>query len=72
MEWLAANPEAGDVIPGADGARKVRWSLAGSGKRGGVSVIYFNYSEDGTLLLVMMYAKTEGENVAAGDIQRAV
>lgn len=36
IQWLAAHPEAGDVIPGADGARKVRWTLPGSGKRGGV------------------------------------
>lgn len=33
IDWIAANPEAGDVIPGADGARKVRWGRAGSGKR---------------------------------------
>lgn len=72
IQWLAANPEAGDVIPGADGARKVRWALAGSGKRGGVRVIFFNYAQDGTILLVMMYAKNERENVAAGDIQRVV
>ena len=38
--WLAANPEIGDPIPGSGGCRKVRWSLAGSGKRGGVRVIY--------------------------------
>lgn len=60
------------MIPGADGARKVRWALAGSGKRGGVRVIFFNYAQDGTILLVMMYAKNERENVAAGDIQRVV
>jgi hypothetical protein len=41
VDWIAANPGAGDVIPGADGARKVRWSHAGKGKRGGVRVIYF-------------------------------
>ena len=50
----------------------MRWTLAGSGKRGGVRVIYFNYAEDGTVLLVMMYAKNAREDVAAGDIQRAV
>ena len=33
IQWLATHPEAGDVIPGADGVRKVRWTLAGSGKR---------------------------------------
>ncbi len=40
--WLAANPEAGDVIPGSGGCRKVRWARAGMGKRGGVRVIYCN------------------------------
>lgn len=39
--WLAANPEAGDVIPGADGCRKVRWSASNRGKRGGARVVYF-------------------------------
>jgi hypothetical protein len=35
IEWLAGNPLAGDVVPGADGLRKVRWARAGMGKRGG-------------------------------------
>ncbi len=72
LSWLAANPEAGDVIPGADGARKVRWTLPGIGKRGGARVIYFNYAEDGTVLLAMMYAKGDRENVITGDIKRAM
>lgn len=38
--WLAANPEIGDPIPGSSGSRKVPWSVAGSGKRGRVRVIY--------------------------------
>jgi mRNA-degrading endonuclease RelE of RelBE toxin-antitoxin system len=38
--YLANNPDAGDVIPGSGGCRKIRWSRAGSGKRGGVRVIY--------------------------------
>lgn len=42
IEWIAANPLAGDVIPGSGGCRKVRWSRAGMGKRGGARVIYFN------------------------------
>ena len=71
LAWLAANPDAGDVIPGADGARKVRWVLPGTGKRGGVRVIYFNFAADDALLLVMIYAKGERENVSNGDIARA-
>ena len=43
---------AGDVIPGADGARKVRWSRAGSGKSGGARVIYFNLTEQEVVLLI--------------------
>ena len=39
--WIAANPDAGDVVPGADGTRKVRWKRAGTGKSGGARVIYF-------------------------------
>jgi len=72
LTWLSLNPEAGDVIPASDGARKVRWRLAGKGKRGGVRVIYFNEAADGTLLLVMMYAKNEKENVTSRDIKRAL
>ena len=39
--YLAANPEVGEVIPRSGGCRKVRWSKAGTGKRGGVRVVYF-------------------------------
>ncbi len=37
IDWIAINPLAGDVIPGADGARKIRWSRSGSGKSGEVA-----------------------------------
>ncbi|MCL2345267.1 MAG: hypothetical protein FWC58_05400 [Desulfobulbus sp.] len=37
--WLAQNPEAGDVVPGTQGGRKLRWKRSGSGKRGGARVI---------------------------------
>ena len=55
--WIAENPLAGDVIPGADGARKVRWAAQGRGKRGGVRVVYFNVLEDGCIVLIAAYAK---------------
>jgi len=72
IDWIATTPEAGDVIPGADGARKVRWGRAGHGKRGGVRVIYFNFAEDGTVVLVMLYAKADRANVRPSDIEKAV
>ena len=56
--YLSANPGAGDVIPHADGARKIRWTVGGSGKRGGVRVIYFNLDAD-VICLVAIYKKTK-------------
>lgn len=60
---LLAHPEAGDVIPGADGCRKLRWSLAGRGKRGGARVIYFLRLRSGEVVLVTMYAKNVRDNI---------
>ena len=55
--WLAANPEAGTVVPGSGGCRKVRWSKSGSGKRGGVRVIYFLKRSDDEIWLLVLYSK---------------
>ncbi len=68
--WLALNPEAGDVIPRSGGCRKVRWFVAGRGKRGGVRVIYFNRLSNGTVWLLTMYAKNVSENVDAKLLSR--
>jgi hypothetical protein len=63
--WLAVNPEAGDVIPGSGGCRKVRWSRPGMGKRGGVRVIYFTRLANGELWLLVIYAKSVRGNIPA-------
>ena len=72
IDWISANPNAGDVIPGTDGARKVRWSRSGMGKRGGVRVIYFHLTAEEIVLLVMVYAKAAQANVKPKDIKRGV
>jgi len=63
--WIAANPLAGDVIPGSGGCRKLRWARAGMGKRGGVRVIYFNRLENGVIWLLVIYAKAVRGNIPA-------
>ena len=68
ITWIACHPLAGDVIPGADGARKVRWSLSGMGKRGGVRVIYFNRSAAGLVYLLAIYRKSDQSNIGPADI----
>lgn len=59
------------MIPGADGARKVRWQRSGTGKSGGARVVYFNLVEDEVVLLVVVYVKGERENVRPDEIRRA-
>lgn len=71
IDWIAVNPLAGDVIPGAAGARKVRWTVQGRGKRGGARVIYFHLGADGWLLLVALYTKANQSNLAAHDVDRS-
>ncbi len=67
VDFIAGNPEAGDLIPETGGVRKVRWSRAGSGKRGGVRVIYFYYDANQPLYLLLVYAKARREDLSADE-----
>jgi mRNA-degrading endonuclease RelE of RelBE toxin-antitoxin system len=68
--WIALNPSAGDVIPGASGARKVRRAASGRGKSGGARVIYFHLSEEGVVLLIAVYVKVERSTMTAKEIRK--
>lgn len=65
ISWIASKPLAGEVIPSSGGCRKVRWSRAGMGKRGGVRVIYFNRLDNGVIWLLLIYAKAVRGNIPA-------
>jgi mRNA-degrading endonuclease RelE of RelBE toxin-antitoxin system len=69
--FLAFNPEAGDVIPGTGGIRKVRWAVLGKGKRGGLRVIYYFHSELMPLFLLTAYAKGKKTDLSRAE-QRAL
>jgi len=71
VDFIARNPETGDVIPGSGGVRKVRWRRRGMGKRGGARVIYFYYNVTTPLYLLMVYAKAEREDLTV-DAKKAV
>ncbi len=62
---LMAQPEAGDLMRGTRGLRKLRWALPGRGKRGGARVIYFWRSAAGTIYLLYAYAKNEQADLSA-------
>ena len=64
LQWaLALRPEAGAVIPGSGGIRKLRWAGKGHGKRGGLRVIYYWRDSKGEVWLLTLYAKNEAENI---------
>jgi RelE toxin of RelE / RelB toxin-antitoxin system len=73
--YLALNPEAGAVIRGSGGVRKVRWARDGTGKSGGVRVIYLTRNDAGEIYLLTLYAKSESENISLNtlkEIRRAL
>ena len=65
QQSLIVNPEAGDVIPGSGGVRKLRWGVAGRGKRGGLRVIYFLRLRQGEIWMLTLYAKNVVDNIPA-------
>jgi hypothetical protein len=64
-ENLAINPEAGDLIPGTGGIRKLRWkdSRRGKGRRGGLRVIYYCFLSDEEIWLLTLYGKDEAADL---------
>lgn len=65
QQALAENPEAGPVVPGSGGVRKLRWAMAGRGKRGGLRVIYYVRSRQGIIWMLTLYPKNVAENIPA-------
>lgn len=63
LSFLAANPDAGDVIAGTGGARKLRFSRGGKGKRGGYRVITFFTGSAFPVFLLNAFAKNEKANL---------
>jgi len=70
ISWISVNSTEGDVIPGSQGLRKVRWSGSQSGKRGGVRVVYFNQDEQGVIYLLTVYSKSKKENVTNNELKQ--
>jgi hypothetical protein len=63
QDHLARHPEAGAVVSGTGGVRKMRWKLRGRGKRGGARVIYYYAKPRGQIWLLMAYAKSEQDDL---------
>ncbi len=69
---LLANPTAGVLIRSGKGLRKLRWGRKGSGKSGGVRVIYYYRTRQKRVEIVWIYAKSDQEDLAAGQLRELV
>lgn len=67
--FIAATPEAGVIVTGSGGIRKVRWKRSGTGKSGGVRVIYFARNETEEVVLLTLYAKSELDNLTGPELK---
>jgi len=65
---LMLRPDAGTLIQGSGGLRKIRWSLPGKGKRGALRVIYY-WSPPDTIFMLFPYKKTEQEDLTTDQLK---
>ena len=67
---LVSRPDMGDLIKGSGGLRKVRWSLAGTGKSGGVRAIYYWVMNDDYIRMLYVYPKGKQENLTQAQLKQ--
>jgi mRNA-degrading endonuclease RelE of RelBE toxin-antitoxin system len=66
---LVDRPDAGPVIPGSGGLRKIRWSTSGHGKRGGSRIIYYWATAQERILMLFIYAKNESDDLTPDQLK---
>ena len=67
INYLAMHPKAGDLMQGTGGVRKLRWRRQGTGKSGGVRVIYYYHSDIMPLYLLTVFGKGEKDNLSKAE-----
>jgi mRNA-degrading endonuclease RelE of RelBE toxin-antitoxin system len=72
QNYLLENPNAGMIMRGSGGIRKLRWAARGKGKSGGVRVIYYWANQKEHIYLLTLYSKGEQANIDAATLKRVV
>lgn len=75
IAYLAEHPDAGVLMEGTGGVRKLRWGRSSRGKSGGVRVVYYFHSEIMPLYLLTVFGKSEKANLSGEerrDLAKAV
>jgi mRNA-degrading endonuclease RelE of RelBE toxin-antitoxin system len=70
QDLLLDQPDAGDLIPGSKGLRKIRVASGGKGKRGGSRVIYYWYVEPEKIQFCRIYEKSSQANLSKAEIEQ--
>ena len=70
QKHLTERPDAGPIIRGTGGVRKIRWSAGGKGKRGGIRIIYYWLAAKDRIHLLVIYGKGEKEDLTPDDLKR--
>jgi mRNA-degrading endonuclease RelE of RelBE toxin-antitoxin system len=68
--FLVRRPDAGSVIKGSGGIRKLRWAGSGRGKRGGLRVIYYWWVARDRISLLLVYPKNEQDDLTADQLKK--
>jgi len=66
---LTQRPDAGNLIAGTKGLRKLRWSIPGKGKRGGARIIYYPYLTKARIYMAYIYKKSEQEDLTSDQLK---
>jgi hypothetical protein len=67
---LLSKPDAGKIIQGSGGLRKLRWSAKGHGKSGGIRIIYYRFLSHDTILLLFAYTKNERDDLTPEQLRQ--
>jgi mRNA-degrading endonuclease RelE of RelBE toxin-antitoxin system len=70
QKYLMVRPDAGALVRGSGGIRKVRWGAGGRGKSGGVRVIYYWAAAAAQIYLLTIYGKSERSEIDEATLHR--
>jgi len=69
QKFLLIKPDAGDLIQGSGGIRKLRWEGSGRGKRGSTRVIYYWYMSKEKIYMLLVYKKNDQDNLTSSQVK---